>query len=124
MQESSISVMGRVTYEDVFHIPHCIDFIANYVAFPLYRFISNGGFSLCDRKVKSVRYNRVCVPTADKKGARLLRRGRDSRSQIHRANLPPAILSPALPQQRQLSKRPSNNKKPPARPSQSSQVQA
>jgi hypothetical protein len=65
--EASVGVLARVYYTDVFHFVHCVEVAADYYSEPLNRFQSAGIMHICDPQIKSVRYNRVCVPTADKK---------------------------------------------------------
>lgn len=65
--EDSVGIAGRIYYTDVFRFVHCVEFSGGYHGEPVDRFEIAGVIGLCDPIVKSIRYNRVCVPTADRK---------------------------------------------------------
>lgn len=62
-----MGILLRVYYQDVFYIWHCEDFAHHYDSGP-----AEGGFTLtaappsCETGIKRMRFNRICVPSADK----------------------------------------------------------
>lgn len=65
-EEIAFRVIARLRYKDVFGIVHCEEFAAQYEHDPWGEFTETVTVPVCDSTVRSVRFNRVCVPSADK----------------------------------------------------------
>ena len=66
--ESGNCDTGRITFDGVSYRSHCVEFVASYMPSPINEFVPAGILHVCDPSdIKSVRYNRVCVPTTDRK---------------------------------------------------------
>lgn len=55
----------RLRYKDVFGIKHCEEFAAGYAP-DLGEFTETFAPPICDSNTRGVRFNRVCIPSADK----------------------------------------------------------
>ncbi len=64
--EIGVGLLWKVIYQDAFYIWHCEKFAAHYEQAPIAAFVGTNAVPVCHSTVRSVRFNRVCVPSADR----------------------------------------------------------
>jgi hypothetical protein len=71
-EEIGVGFLVRIVYQDAFYIWHCEEFSAHYEHIP-FENTSIGVFAgmdrpmpVCNSAIRSIRFNRICVPSADK----------------------------------------------------------
>jgi hypothetical protein len=65
-KEIAVRIIARLRYSDVFAVSHCEEFATEYTNDPWAEFTETSAAPVCNSVTQSVRFNRVCVPSADR----------------------------------------------------------